>query len=175
MWRALGTVEASSGSFTNSTTLLFRLAVNEPSPGRWLTTKAWAVSKAGEVVNWLRKSAREFPEMSLTSLVATTVTTVEAGRTPALRVTVRLSEDRLICGKRETPPASKAKVVLFTEAWRRDLEKVSTTVAFWPIPVAPFTGLTLTNCGGMVSFPEVVVKVLVKSGGSACVQARSST
>ena len=62
-----------------------------PLPGRWLTTDGRDASSAEAVVNVLLKSSRLLPERSRTSLVAATVTTLEAGSVPPDSVTERLS------------------------------------------------------------------------------------
>ena len=88
-------------------------------------------------MNWLRKSASAFPARSRTPLVATTVTTLEAGKVPVLNVTVRLSAEMLVPDASDNPlPDNKAKVFPFTVAGFSDLEKVNTTNAFCPILLA---------------------------------------
>jgi hypothetical protein len=61
-----------------------------PLPGRCTCTNGCDVSSvAAVVVNAPLKSASAFPFRSRTSLVATTVTTLAAGSSPPVNVTVR--------------------------------------------------------------------------------------
>ena len=113
------------------------------------------------VVNALRKSARWFPARSCTSLVATTVTTLAAGSV-VLRVTVRLSAERLTAAPNRSPPAKRAKVVPVIVLAFKDSEKVSITAALGPTSRAPSLGVTITTSGGVISVAAVVTNVLWK-------------
>jgi hypothetical protein len=96
--------------------------------------------------------------------VATTVTVVDAGNSPALGVivTVRLSVDteggKLIL----TPFANSPMVFALIVLAFNDSENLSTTWAFSPIPVAPSAGVTITTVGGVVFVAVVVVNELEK-------------
>src|SRR5207247_1850863 len=130
---------------------------------------------------------------SVTSLVTITVTSESTGK-DGDRVTVRLSAERVMPPPSSTPLANSAKLSLFTVAAFSDFEKVKTTTAPGPTPVAPslgvtssttaaftdtpvalFTGLTADTDGRVVSAVPLapVVKLLVKA--EAALPARSVT
>jgi len=146
-----------------NTTLVFTGAPVAPFPGLWLIADGCATSKAAAVVNWLSKFASAFPDRSCTPLVATTVTMLEPGSNgTGVSDTTRLSGDRLNEKVNFTPFANSPRVFALIVLAFKDFENVNTTVAFRPIPVAPFPGVTDTTCGGVVSATIAVVNELWK-------------
>src|SRR5271166_2695805 len=114
--------------------LAFRGTPVAPVPGRCETTIGTVMLRAGPVVNWLSKVASGFPKRSLTALVTTTLTLLDAGNPDGFRVTTRLSAEMLIviaCGV----PLTKSPMlfVLIVLAFS-DSENVSTTTARGPTP-----------------------------------------
>ena len=61
-----------------------------------------------------------------------------------------------------TPLANSAKLSLFTVAAFSDFEKVKTTTAPGPTPVAPSLGVTSSTTGAVVSVTAAVTKLLEK-------------
>ena len=159
---APGTVAASSDSLTNSTTLVSRRTPLAPFPGRCVTTLGRPPSKLGAVRKWLRNTAREFPDRSVTLLVTITVTSAFAGSVDGSSVTVRLSAEREMPMPSSRPLANSAMVSLFTVVALSDSEKVKTTTALGPTPVAPSLGVTIKTVGAVTSVTAAVTKLLEK-------------
>jgi hypothetical protein len=108
-------------------------------------------------VNWLSKFARGLPYKSVTPLVTTTVTVLDAGSPFAFSVTTRLSAEMLIPKPVDgTPFNSKPKLVALIVVGFSDFEKVKTTGVFRLMPVDAFVGVTATIVGAVVSVPVPV-------------------
>src|SRR6185503_19670892 len=111
----------------------------------------------GAVVNWLRKSGRRLPDRSLMSLVRATVTTLLTGK-KLLMVTVRLSAERLIDGKKmRSPLENSATVLLLIVVASSDSENVSMMRVPKGTSLAPSDGVIIMTCGGVVSGVSAVV------------------
>src|SRR5947209_12464785 len=86
------------------------------------------------------------------------ISTLLAGNVIPLSTTLRLSDEMLTPGCNCTPFASSSKVPEFTVLLFNGSEKLSTTLLFKPIPVAPSCGVTATTAGPVVSTVAAVVK-----------------
>ena len=104
----------------------------------------------------LEKSASAFPDVSVTSPVATTVIRASNGSV-VVRKTVVLSAEREILELISVAPENSANVLLLTVDGCNGSEKVSVTTAAGPMPVAPSGGVTMTTVGGSVSAMAAVV------------------
>src|SRR5207247_7381191 len=155
-------VDALSPSFRKSTMPVDVATPLAPLPGRCPTTDGRDVSKPEPVVNELVKSVSALPDRSCTALVATMVTTLEAGSVPPFSTTVRLSDEIEATLPKRVPFANSANVLLLTVVELSDSEKVRTIEAFRPTPVMPSPGVTLTTVGGVVSAAAVVRNQVVE-------------
>src|SRR5207249_6569781 len=153
---APGIVAGSIGLMVINVTVEFAATPVAPFPGRCdVTTGALSVGSAA-VVNVLRKSASELPARSLTPLVATTEIPADGGKV-VVSCTERPSDGSDIPAPIRVDPLNKARVVEFTVLEFTGSENVRMTVAFRPMPVALFGGLTDTTAGGVVSAEAAVV------------------
>src|SRR5882762_3779923 len=128
MCKAPGIVAMFIGSLRYNTTLAFTGTPVAPFPGRWLSTDGFVKSRPGPVANWLSNSGSALPERSVTFLVPTTVTVLDAGHVPTSNVTAQVSAEQLTEGLRFVPLASNAKGVKLAVFAFSDVEEVSTTV-----------------------------------------------
>ena len=142
---APATVAASSGLLTNSVT---SAPAGNPDPvGRCVRICGRLDSTDDPVLNVLEKSASAFPDVSVTSPVATTVISASNGSV-VVRKTVVLSAEREILELISVAPEKSANVLLLTVDGCNGSEKVSVTTAAGPMPVAPSGGVTMTTVGG---------------------------
>ena len=95
---------------------------------------------------------------------------------------MRLSADTLGLNAQPLPVRQQRHIVVVparaaavSVAGFIDLENVITTCPFSPIPVAPFTGVTDTTVGGVVSAVVAVVKLTVASTARGCPPDRTRT
>ena len=130
-----------------------------PEAGRWVTMARPKDGGAEPVLNWLTKSAREFPAKSWTPDVAATETVEDAGRV-AVKETDRPSADKLTPVLRRAEPLKSARVVeLMVDAFMGS-EKTRFTAAFSPTLEVFAPGVTERIVGGVVSpVPAAVVNL----------------
>src|SRR5580658_2622034 len=157
-WSAVCTLDAFIASLMYNTRFPFSGTPVAPFPGCCDTT-AGAVAVPA-VVNWLWKFANALPDRSVTALVTSTVIVLETGNPYGVNVTTRLSAEVLMDAPSALPFASKPKLLVLIVAGFNDSEKVSTTTAFGPIPVAPFCGVNIVTTGAVVFEPVPVENVL---------------